>query len=130
MHRIISFFKNLFFLDSSDQPERSPEELRSMFRKRYSNFRGLLTANNNALQAMAELEKVYYSGESYRMAFIRSKVTAILVNVYKMIRNLLEMSDGKYKELEVIFERIGNDLAAIVEKKPSFADGPLILPLT
>jgi pyruvate,water dikinase len=89
-----------------------------------------LTANNNALQAMAELEKIYYSGESYRMAFIRSRITAILVNVYKMIRNLLEMSEGKYKELEIIFERIGNELEAIVEKKPSFIQGPLILPLT
>lgn len=129
MRRIISFFKNLFFLDSSDQPELSPEELRNMFRKRYGSFRGLLTANNNALQAMAELEKAFYSGESYRMAFIRSKVTTILVNVYKMIRNLLEMSEGRYKDLETIFERIGNDLDTIIEKKPNFVQGELILPL-
>ena len=130
MRRIISFFRNILFLDSSSEPQQSPEELRTTFRKRYRSFRGLLTANNNALQAMAELEKVYYSGESYRMAFIRSKITATLVNVYKMIRNLLEMSDGKYKELEVIFEKIGNDLEVIVEKKTSFTQGPLILPLT
>ncbi len=130
MRRIISFFKNLLFFDSSDQPERSPEELRSMFRKRYSNFRGLLTANNNALQAMAELEKAYYGGESYRMAFIRSKITTILVNVYKMIRNLLEMSDGRYKDLETIFERIGHDLDEIIEKKQIVSQGEFILPLT
>ena len=129
MRRIISFLKDIFFLDSSDQPEQSPEELRNMFRKRYGNFRGLLTANNNALQAMAELEKAYYGGESYRMAFIRLKVTTILVNVFKMIRNLLDMSEGKYKDLETIFERIGNDLDAIIEKKPNFVQGALILPL-
>jgi len=100
MQRIISFFRHIF----SPVPEQqlSPEELRIAFRKRYANFRGLLTANNNALQAMADLEKVYYGGDSYRMAFIRSKVTTILVNVFKMIRNLLAMSDGKYKELETI----------------------------
>ncbi len=91
------------------EPVLDPEELRATFKRRYGNFRSLLTANNNALQAMAELEKIYYSGDTYRMAVIRSKVTAILVNVYKMIRNLLEMSDGRYQDLETIFERIGHD---------------------
>lgn len=129
MQRIVSFFRNLFSSTGSS-PQLSPEELRTAFRKRYSNFRGLLTANNNALQAMAELEKVYYSGESYRMAFIRSKITTILVNVFKMIRNLLEMSEGRYKELETIFERISNDLDAIIEYKPELRQGSYILPLT
>ncbi|MGB5232730.1 MAG: PEP/pyruvate-binding domain-containing protein [Desulfoprunum sp.] len=127
MQRIISFFRHIF----SPVPEQqlSPEELRIAFRKRYANFRGLLTANNNALQAMADLEKVYYGGDSYRMAFIRSKVTTILVNVFKMIRNLLAMSDGKYKELETIFERIGHDIDAIIERRPDIRQGPFILPL-
>ncbi len=127
MQRVISFFRDIF--SSVATPQLSPEELRTAFRKRYSSFRGLLTANNNALQAMAELEKAYYSGESYRMAFIRSKITTILVNVYKMIRSLLEMSEGRYKELEIIFERIGNDLDTIIERKPVLRRGDFILPL-
>ena len=72
---------------------------------------------------MAELEKIYYGGESYRMAVIRSKITTMLVNVYKMIRNLLEMSDGRYRDLETIFERIGHDLDEIIERKADFAAG-------
>lgn len=127
MQRIVSFFRNIF--SSVPEQQLSPEELRIAFRKRYANFRGLLTANNNALQAMADLEKVYYGGDSYRMAFIRSKVTTILVNVFKMIRNLLAMSDGKYKELETIFERIGHDIDTIIERKPILRQGPFILPL-
>ncbi len=79
---------------------------------------------------MAELEKIYYSGESYRMAFVRSKISAILVNVYKMVRNILEMSDGKYAELEGIFEKISNDISEIVEKNIDFHQGPFILPLS
>lgn len=78
---------------------------------------------------MADLEKIYYSGESFRMAFVRSKITVILVNVYKMIHNLLEMSDGKYKELKIIFEKISYDLDDIIERKPNLRQGPLILPL-
>ncbi len=127
MRRIFTFLKQSLFAEP--QPSLSPEELRIAFTKRYANFRSLLTANNNALQAMAELEKAYYSGESYRMAFVRSKISAILVNVYKMIRNILAMSDGKYTELEPIFEKISNDIAEIVEKKHDFQQGPFILTL-
>lgn len=79
---------------------------------------------------MADLEKIYYSGESYRMAFIHSKITTILVNVYKMVRNLLEMSDGKYSELKTKFEKISNDLDEIIEKHPPYREGPFTLPLT
>lgn len=127
MHRIFAALKQSLFPEP--QPTLSPEQHRAVFTKRYALFRSLLTANNNALQAMAELEKMYYSGESYRMAFVRSKISAILVNVYKMVRNILEMSDGKYRELEEIFERISHDLEEIVEKKYNYQQGPFILPL-
>ena len=127
MRRIFNFLRQSLFF--KPQPNANPEELRAAFTRRYANFRSLLTANNNALQAMAELEKAYYSGESYRMAFVRSKISAILVNVYKMIRNILEMSDGKYTELEKIFEKISNELHEIVARKRSFTQGPLILSL-
>lgn len=106
------------------------EALRTSFNTRYRHFRNLLTANNNALQAMAELEKLYYSGESYRMAEARSKIVAILVNVYKIVRNLREMTSGKYAELESRFEKISDDITTIIESKPSFKTGPFILPLS
>ncbi len=127
MRRILSFLKQSL---SPPQPSVSPEALRNAFKRRYEHFRGLLTANNNALQAMADLEKIYYSGESYRMAAIHSKITTILVNVYKMVRNLLEMSDGKYAELQQKLEKISSDLDEIIEKHPPCHEGPFILPLT
>lgn len=127
MHRILTTLKNL--LMPAPAPQRSPEELRASFRKKYGNFRSLLTANNNALQAMADLEKIYYGVDSYRMAIIRSKISTIHVNVYKMIRNLQEMSGGKYPDLERIFERISEDLTRIVERKPEFREGPLVVKL-
>jgi len=127
MYKIITYLKEL--LSPVSTSCKGPGELSIDFRQRYGRFRSLLTANNNALQAMAELERMYYSGESYRMMDIRSKITTILVNVYKMINNLLEMSDGKYHELETLFEGIGHDLEAIIERKPKPVQGPFILPL-
>ena len=128
MRRIFTFLKQNLLADS--KPPTNPEELRIAFAKRYTHFRSLLTANNNALQAMAELEKIYYSGESYRMAVVRSKISIILINVYKMIRDILAMSDGKYTQLETIFEKISNDIDEIVERKPEFQQGPFILELS
>ncbi len=125
MRRIFQAIKRSLF--SEPQGIASQEDLRTDFTRRYANFRTLLTANNNALQAMAELEKAYYSGESYRMAFVRSKISTILVNVYKMIRNIHEMSGGKYGELEKIFEKISNDLDQIVARKHPFRQGPFVL---
>jgi pyruvate,water dikinase len=127
MKNIFSYLREIF--SNTPEPAPDPEELKASFKKRYGLFRGLLTANNNALQAMAELEKIYYSGESYRMAAVRSKVTAILVNVFKMIKNLREMSGGRYEELETIFENIGRELDAIFERRPQRSEGPPILPL-
>lgn len=127
MLKIFSLLKESLF--PTPPPALSPEELREAFRKRYAHFRSLLTANNNALQAMADLERIYYGGESYRMAVIRSKITTILVNVYKMVRSLLAMSAGRYGELEKIFDTISSSLEQIIEKKPALQEGPLILEL-
>lgn len=127
MRTIFTVLKNLLF--PSPPARRSPEELRVAFARRYGRFRSLLTANNNALQAMAELEKLYYSGESYRMAVIRSKINTILVNVYKMIRDLRDMSDSRYPELEKIFDKISGELTGIIERKPQFSEGPLTMAL-
>ena len=107
-----------------------PDKGRPAFQRRYGHFQTLLTANNNALQAMAELEKMYYSAESYRMADIRSRITAILVNVYKMIRSLSAMAPGKYDELAILFEQISMELDRIVERRPIHCDGPLTLALS
>ncbi|MGW8193947.1 MAG: PEP/pyruvate-binding domain-containing protein [Desulforhopalus sp.] len=127
MRRIFTHLKQRLF--AATNSPLSQEELQTAFAKRYSHFRSLLTANNNALQAMAELEKMYYGGESYRMASVRSKISTILVNVYKMIRSIIAMSGGKYAELEKIFEKISTNLNEIVERKQTFREGPLILPL-
>lgn len=96
---------------------------------RYQRFQSLLTANNNALQAMAELEKLYYSGRSYRMADIRARILTVLVNIYKMIDNLNEMSAGRYKELDKVYDKIKNEIDTILLSKPQIVDGPLVVTL-
>ncbi len=104
-------------------------ELRAIFARRYQLFRRLLTANNNALQAMAELEKLYHGQSPYRMADIHHRITTIQINVYKMVTNLLEMADGRYARLERIVENITAELDTLLQQQPRPLHGPDILSL-
>ena len=50
----------------STSPEADPAALQESFRSRYRNFRALLTANNNALELMAEMEQALDPGTAFR----------------------------------------------------------------
>ena len=128
MKRLWNSIKDALGIDT--RPRLSPEALQEMFRTRYRAFRELLTANNAALEAMAEMEVAVAQEQTYSMSFIRSKSTVIIVNIYKMIRNLLLMSDGRYVNLEPAFHRLEEQIIDIIEKKISRnEEGEWLLPI-
>ncbi|MDR3631021.1 MAG: PEP/pyruvate-binding domain-containing protein [Desulfocapsaceae bacterium] len=127
MHPILRRIKELLF--PSLKTSLSSEELESLFRVRYQHFRTLLTANNNALGAMAELEQALISGQTYSLALVRARTTVVLVSVYKMVQSMIALADGRYRDLEKIFERISKEVDAIIERTPAEREGPWILPL-
>jgi len=124
---IIDWIKRTFF--AGTDPKLSPEELQASFKTRYINFRALLTANNNALEAMAEMEQTLQSGQTFSMAFVRSRSTQVLVNVYKMIQHMIEMSDGRYHQLEPLYEKISSQVDGVINKMPRLHSGKWIVPL-
>lgn len=128
MSNIWNRFKEIFGI--STLPTLGTEELQTLFKRKYFCFRELLTANNNALEAMAELEAALRDGRTFSMAFIRSKSTVVTVNVYKMIHNLLRMSEGRYVNLEQSFNRIQAGIDALIDKEISEGEGDWFLPLT
>lgn len=127
MHPIFKRLKNHFSLFAKS--EKSHEELQNEFRRNYAKFRTLLTANNNALKAMAELEQALHGGQSYSMAFIRSRGTAIMVNVYKMLCQLIDISDGRYRNLEKSFDKIKARIENGLERRSPLVSGEWIIPL-
>ncbi len=121
-----------FFLDRirslfRSTPRLTPAELQAAFRGHYKEFRALLTANNNALELMAEMEEALTVGRSFGMAFVRGNCTALSVNIYKMTHHLTRMGDGKYTELEQPFLRISRELEQIIASRPVNTEGPPIL---
>ncbi len=103
--------------------------LQQAFREQYKNFRSLLTANNNALELMAEMEQAADQGRPFGMTFVRTRCTALSVNVYKMIQRLRELSGGKYERLLPAFKEVSEQMEAILSKQPAVAEGPFILEL-
>lgn len=111
------------------KPKLGPEELRAAFRSHYRSFRSLLTANNDALEVMAEMEAALHSGEPFGMAFVRGKCTAVGVAVYRMVQALLELSGGRHRDLPERFRAITGRIDAVLSRHPEPAGTSLVLPM-
>lgn len=116
-------------LGISTLPTLSAEEVQKLFTSKYRCFRELLTANNNALEAMAELETTLHDGHTFSMGFVRSKSTVVTVNIYKMVQNLRSLADGGYANLETSFTRIQQAIDAIIDKEITLPQGEWIIPM-
>ncbi len=112
--------------------EASAKALTTAFKARYHSFKLLLAANNKALELMAELESALRGGRLFGMSFVKSRCTALGVNVFQMVRNLdnLAPEGGKYvalySRLQAIQKQIQGELA---QKQPPSADNRLVIPL-
>ncbi len=82
--------RKLFAKKQAPEPSEI-EALRHDLRKQYHSFRLLLNANNRALEIMAELEQALKGEHPFGMTFMRSRCTAIAVNVFQLIDVLLDL---------------------------------------
>jgi pyruvate,water dikinase len=105
------------------------EELRNLFRARYHSFKLLLSANNKALEIMADLEEALGGARTFGMSFLRANCTAVCVNVYRMIKNLDELAPGKYGELYARFNDIEERIEQILSRKRISKGQELVIPL-
>ena len=115
------------------RPQRSAAEtqsLRNSFQDHYKSFRSLLTANNNALELMAEMEQALSAGQPFSMAFVRGHCTALTVNIYKMVQHLRELSNGKYRGLTHAFNSISGRLEEILARQPKVAGEKQVLSMS
>ena len=104
-----------------------PEAIQSAFREHYRNFRALLTANNNALELMSVAENMLDSGKPFGMAFVRGELTALTVNVYKMVHSLVALSDGRYQDLHDRFRIITEQIETILARQPEVSGTAFVL---
>lgn len=106
----------------------SVETLRTTFQARYHNFKLLLSANNKALELMAELQEARNGERPFGMFFIHARCTAICVNVLRAIDKLNELAPGRYPDLYAPFKSIEGAIRQIIEsaRKPEETDQRVI----
>jgi pyruvate,water dikinase len=106
----------------------SVEELRTLFKARYHNFKLLLSANNKALEIMADMEQALQGNRSFGISFVKANCTALSVNVYKIIKNLDQLAPGKYEELSARFRNIQESINQRLTRTKGATGKDLIIP--
>jgi len=130
MTALTRFFKKIFRITrADDEIPANVQELRAAFAARYLNFKLLLTSNNKALEIMSDLEKALQGNQTFGMSFVRSNCTAVLVNVFKMIKNLDELAPGKYRDLFDRFRAIQDQINQELTLKKLPKGDRLVIPL-
>ncbi len=105
------------------------KSLRVLFKARYHHFKLLLNANNDALDAMAEIERALSGTQPFGMSFVREQCTRVATSVFQITRHLHELAPGKYGALAAQFETIRAKTSSLLDPHSPNTEGPLVVPL-
>lgn len=105
------------------------EKLRLDFKERYAYFKQLISANNKAIEIMADIEKTLKGERPFGMSFVRSSATTVSANVFQMVNKIQQLAPGKYSELTPRYDYIENEINRILNEKRPIGDAPLVITL-
>jgi pyruvate, water dikinase len=106
-------FLDLIGLYSYRQVDQEAQLTR--FRMNHVEFRALLTANNDFLTIVAELEESRLSDCLPHPAWVKKQVLRAAVDVHRMVKCLNAISDNRYPLLVERYQSIADDLARRLE---------------
>ncbi len=96
--------------------------------ERYRHYKLLLGANSAILNILADLQTKKSEGFLFDMAYVRGAVNRLGRELEILVKALIGLSGGRYRELERARQRIAERLQAELAV-PELRIGPLILPL-
>jgi pyruvate,water dikinase len=132
--RLLKWLRKLLNRHKAEEGKASPdiaqaEQLRAEFKARYHSFQLLLTANNKALEIMAEMEEALRGERPLGMSFIRSRSTRVATNVFQMLKSLNELATGKYDALYDKFVEIQDRVTPYLTPVLPTEKGAWVVPL-
>jgi pyruvate,water dikinase len=125
LHRLKSLFRK-----GERKAVEPVEALRTAFKARYHQFKLLLTANDKALEVMAEIENALRGLTPFGMHFVRSRSTTVSISVFQMVKHLNELSPNKYEALYDAFKEIQKRINPFLTGSAQLKVGPLVVPLS
>ncbi len=87
---------------------------RISFKEKLHHFQTLLTSNDEALKQMSNLSELFASGRPFSKGEIHILFTDILKNTEEVSYHLLQMCEGKFKNIVTQFDKIKNKCTEIL----------------
>jgi pyruvate,water dikinase len=97
--------------------------------EKYRLFKEFLGHNYVALQRLAELEQIYFTGAPFNMREVQERTQDLLVSTHRLAEALDGMGHGRYAPLVGVVDRLGQEIAPLYYPPPHCLTGPLVLPL-
>jgi len=101
----------------------------SVFHRKYASFKGLLLANNRALEIIADLEHTIYQDKPFTYMYAVSQTESLSVEVNSIVRELNVLSGNRYPELAEASQRISEKIFSELLRKRHFEDTSFVLPI-
>ncbi len=101
-------------------------EYTSDLRFEIKKFSDILDANNTALAEIAGLQQQLQEEKSVTFPFIVKRITSILIETFKMIKNINELCGNRYSHLFNAYERIAAEIKNKLGEKLDFKDKKII----
>ncbi|HSV92328.1 MAG TPA: PEP/pyruvate-binding domain-containing protein [Desulfobacterales bacterium] len=101
----------------------------SVFHRKYASFKGLLLANNRALETIAELEHTIYQDKPFTYMWAVSQTEALSVEVNALVKELNALSGERYPELTAAAQRISGKIFSELLHQRHFEDTSFVLPI-
>lgn len=131
MGRVANFLRKIGIKRRKEEVSAADaEKLRAAFKARYHSFQLLLSANNKALEIMADMEQALQGNRPFGMSFVRASCTALSVNIFQIIKNLDQLAPVQFKGLYQRFRDIQDRINETLSRKKDSEDGPLTIPLS
>jgi pyruvate,water dikinase len=128
MGRIGKYLSRWFSKPQPTVSEENAEQLRLDFKERYQHFKQLISANNRALERMADIETTLRGTTPFGMTFVRSACTQITVSVHRMIQSMAVLAPGLYDGLQPRFIEIRQQIQDLLQTRPrTLADAALVV---
>jgi len=123
---MINFF-GLF--KSKNKKTEEKEKLKQLLKEKYLYFQRVLDENNRALSIMADLEEKFSGEYLFDMHYIQTNVRDVSEAVSEIIKNINALSDGKYSQLEEVYNQIREKIEKILISKIEIPETDFTIPL-
>ncbi len=105
------------------------EALRKRHSARCVAFKLLISANNQALELMTDMEEALQGARPFGMHYVRSQCARVLASVHRIILQIQELSGDQYTALFSRYDAIKKQIQQELTPHKREYDGPLLLQL-